>query len=124
MHNSYEDEQAVVDAVNKTAEGLGKTFADLLSEWGVAVMLSDHDNLVDTPVYNIGTLFEDVYGSTIYEMRSINLFNYIPQPTIYTTSGTVQSQGNYYYKIGDNLTGDVTVTLELNGETEATLIAK
>ena len=125
MHNSYDDEQAVVYAVNQPSNTPEKTFADLLSEWGVAVMLSDHDNLdVDTPVYNIGTLFEDVYGSTTYEMRSINLFNYIPQPTIYTTSGTVQAQGNYYYKIGDNLTGDIDVILELNGQTEATLIAK
>ncbi len=124
VHNSFGDEQAIVDAVNKSPQGLGKTFADLLSEWGVAVMLSDHDNLVDTPVYNIGTLFEDVYGSTTYQMNSINLFNYIPQPTIYTTSGTVQPQGNYYYKIGDNLTGDINIKLELNDQTEATLIAK
>ncbi|UPT78391.1 hypothetical protein MN086_04400 [Sulfurovum sp. XGS-02] len=124
MHNSFDNEQAVVYAVNQSPNGSGKTFADLLSEWGVAVMLSDHDNLVDTPEYNIGTLFEDVYGSTIYTMNSINLFNYIPQPTLYTTSGTVQPQGNYYYKIGDNVTGDITVSLELNGQTEATLIAK
>lgn len=124
MHNSFTDEQAVVDAVNKSPQGLGKTFADLLSEWGIAVMLSDHDNLVDTPEYNIGTLFEDVYGNTIYEMNSINLFNYVPQPTVYTISGTIQPQANYYYKIGDNLTGDISITLELNGQTEATLIAK
>ena len=124
MHTSYEDERAVVNAVNKSPEGLGKTFPDLLSEWGVAVMLSDHDNLVDTPVYNIGTLFENVYGSTMYEMSSINLFSYDPPPRTYSTSGTVQAQGNYYYHIGDNLTGDINITLELNGQTEATLIAK
>ncbi len=124
VHNSFSDEEAVVYAVNQFSNVSGKTFADLLSEWGVAVMLSDHDNLVDTPEYNIGTLFEDVYGSTIYTMNSINLFNYIPQPTIYTTSGTIQPQGNYYYKIGDNLTGDINIKLQLNGQTEATLIAK
>ncbi len=126
MHNNFDDQQAVVDAVNNSAQGSGKTFANLLNEWGVAVMLSDHDNLVDTPVYNIGTLFESdsVYGSTLYYMNSINLFNYTPTPTIYTTSGTVQPQGNYYYKIGDNLTDDINITLELNGQTEATLIAK
>ncbi len=124
MHNSFDDQQAVVYAVNQSSNGLGKTFANLLSEWGIAVMLSDHDNLVDTPEYNIGTLFEDVYGSTIYQMNSINLFNYNPPPMIYTTSGTVKSNGNYYYKIGDNVTGDITVSLELNGQTEATLIAK
>ncbi len=126
MYNSFSDKQAVVDAVNKSNNGGGKTFANLLNEWGVAVMLSDHDNLVDTPVYNIGMLFDDVYGTEniIYEMNSINFFNYIPQPTIYTTAGTIQPQGNYYYKIGDNVTGDFNITLELNSQTEATLIAK
>ena len=54
MHNSFSDKQAVVDAVNKTPDGAGKTFANLLSEWGVAVVLSDHENLVDTPFYNTG----------------------------------------------------------------------
>ncbi|EIF51546.1 hypothetical protein [Sulfurovum sp. AR] len=126
MHNSFDDQQAVVDAVNKSLQGSGKTFADLLNEWGVAMMLSDHDNLVDTPVYNIGALFESdsVYGNTLYYMNSINLFTYTPQPMIYTTSGTVQPQGNYYYKIGDNVTGDINMSLELNGQTAVTLIAK
>jgi len=124
VHNSFSDEQAVLDAVHKSPQGSGKTFADILSEWGVAVMLSDHDNLVNTPVYNIGMLFEDVYGSTLYEMHSINLFNYNPAPTTYTTPGTIQPQGNYYYKIGDNLTGDINIKVELNGQTKATLIAK
>ncbi len=124
MHNGFENEQAVVDAVNKSPEGLGKTFADLLSEWGVAVMLSDHELFDDTPVYNIGTSFESVYGSTLYEMNSINLFSYSPPPMTYTTVDSIQPQGNYYYKIGDNLTGDINITLELNGQTEATLIAK
>jgi len=131
MHNDSINENAVVDSI------AGKTFADLLSEWGVAVILSDHDNLaVDTPEYNTGwfTDTDSVYGSTIYEMGSINFYNYLlldqfgntiqDGPKIYTTSGTVKSQGNYYYKIGDNLTGDINITLELNGQTEATLIAK
>jgi hypothetical protein len=124
MYNSYTDLNAVVDAVHKAPNGSGKTFADLLSEWGVAVMLSDHDNLVDTPTYNTGWFTDNVYGNTTYELGSINFFYYDPQPTIYTTSGTVQPQGNYYYKIGDDLTGDINITLELIGQTEATLIAK
>ena len=127
MHNAYIDENAVVDAVNRSPEGSGKTFSDLLSEWGVAVMLSDHVDLFDTPFYNTGDFTYSTYNNSTYELGSINFFNYIPQPTIYTTSGTVgtvQPQGNYYYKIGDNVTGDFNITLELNGQTEATLIAK
>ncbi|WP_373032567.1 hypothetical protein [Sulfurovum sp.] len=120
MYNSSIDEQAVVDAVP------GKTFANLLSEWGIAVMLSDHDNLANTPFYNTGDFTYSTYKDIIYDMGSINFFNYLPLPTIDTQEGTitVEPQGNYYYKIGENLTGDINISLELNGQTEATLIAK
>ena len=124
MHNTYADKQAIVDAVNKSADGLGKTFDNLLSEWGTAVLLSDNDNLIDVPFYNTGDFTYSTYNSTTYEMGSINFFNYNPLPTIYTTAGRVSAQGNYYYKVGNNLTGDITINLELNGQTEATLIAK
>ena len=124
MHNTYTDKQSVVDAVNKSAEGSGKTFNNLLSEWGVAVLLSDRDNLVDTPEYNTGWFTYSTYNGSTYEMGSINFFNYNPLLTIYTTAGTVSAQGNYYYKVGNNLMGDITITLKLNGQTEATLIAK
>jgi len=124
MHNTYADKQAVVDAVNKSAEGSGKTFDNLLSEWGIAVILSTIESPEDLPTYNTGDFTNNTYNSTTYNMGSINFFNYDPLPTIHTTAGIVQAQGNYYYKIGDNLTGDVTLELELNGQTEATLIAK
>jgi len=124
MHNTYTDEQAVVDAVNKSVEGSGKTFDDLISEWGTAVLLSDIESPEDLPTYNTGWFTDSVHGETTYEMGSINFFHYAPLPTIHTTSGTVSAQGNYYYKIGENLTGDITIDLELNGQTEAILIAK
>ncbi len=125
MYNSYTDARAVVSAV-----GSGKTFSNLLSEWGVAVMLSDHVDLLNTPFYNTGDFTYDLHNGITYELGSINFFNYIllnplqDGPKIYTTAGTIQPQGNYYYKIGDNVTGDFNMTLELNGQTEATLIAK
>ena len=124
MHNTYEDQQAVVSAVNKAAGGAGKTFNNLLNEWGIAVILSDHDNLSGVPFYNTGDFMNTTYNGTTYEMGSINFFKYDPLPTIHTIAGTVSAQGNYYYRIGNNLTGDITINLELNGQTEATLIAK
>jgi hypothetical protein len=124
MHNTYTDEQAIVDAVNKSAAGAEKTFNNLLSEWGVAVLLSNIESPENLPTYNTGDFMDSTYGNTTYEMGSINFFNYDPSPTLYTTTGTVKAQGNYYYKIGNHLTGDINIHLELNGETEATLIAK
>ena len=124
MHNAFEDEAAVVDAVNKSVQGSGKTFNMLLKEWGIAVLLSDNENLQNTPVYNTGDFTLDTYNNSTYELGSINFFNYSPAPTVNTAADTVQAQGNYYYKVGDNLSGTVTIDLTLNGTTEATLIAK
>ncbi len=124
MHNTYTNQQAVVYAVNKSKEGAGKNFNNLLNEWGIAVLLSDIQNPENLPTYNTGWFTDSVYAGTIYEVGSINFFNYDPLPTIHTNSGKVSAQGNYYYKIGDALTGDITIDLKLNGQTEATLIAK
>lgn len=124
MHNTYTDKQAIIDAVNKSAEGSGKTFNNLLSEWGTAVLLSNIESPENLPTYNTGWFTDSIYENSTYEMGSINFFHYYPLPTIHTSDGTVQAQGNYYYKIGTNLTGDITINLELNGQTEATLIAK
>lgn len=124
MHNAYTNEEAVLDAVHKSADGADKSFDDLLREWGVAVLLSDHDSLENLPFYNTGDFTYSTFGNSTYAMGSINFFNYNPQPTLHTSAGTVSAQGNYYYKIGDNLTGDITIDLQLNGTTEATLVAK
>ena len=122
MHNSYTDEQAVVSAVN--ALGASKNFNDLLREWGVAVVLSDLLSPYDLPTYNTGDFSYSMYDATTYDMGSINFFNYSPQPSVYSFIDTVSAQANYYYMIGENLTGDVTLTLNLASQTEATLIAK
>lgn len=124
MHNSYEDKNAIVDAVHKSAEGTDKTFADLLREWGIAVLLSNIESPENLPTYNTGDFMYSTYNGTTYEMGSINFFNYDPLPTIYTIANSVEAEGNYYYSVGENLTGDITISLELNGDTEATLVAK
>jgi len=125
MYSSFGDERAVVEAVNKTPNGENKTFANLLSEWGIAVMLSDNSNLdADMPTYNTGDFTYTTYNNITYDMGSINFFNYSPQPNIYTTVGRINSNSNYFYKIGDNLTGDINIELKLNGQTEATVIFK
>jgi len=102
----------------------GKTFADLQKEWGIAVMLSDNDNLApDKPTYNTGDFTVSQMGDVVYKMGSINFFNYAIQPS-FSNCTTVKPQGNCYYKVGDNLTGSVTIDLTLNATTSATLIVK
>lgn len=122
MYSSFGDYRAVEEAVALTPNP--KTFANLLSEWGVAIMLSDKTSLIDLPTYNTGDFTYTTYNNITYNMGSINFFNYAPQPTIYTSISTINANSNYFYKVGDNLTGDITINLTLNGKTEATLVFK
>ena len=125
LHNDYSDEGAVVSAVQKTANGANKTFGNLLAEWGEAVMLSSETTLSsDLPIYNKGYFTQTLYNGISYDMGSINFFNYTTPPKISTTLGSIAPKGNYFYKIGDNLSGKVSLNLILNGETEAIVIAK
>ncbi len=124
MHTTSEDEKAVVDAVNKAAGVERKTFADLQKEWGIAVLLSDQDNLAeDAPTYNTGDFTVSHMGDVVYKMGSINFFNYTPQPS-FTQCSTVSPQANCYYKVGDGLTGSVTIDLALDASMSAILIVK
>ena len=117
MHNTKEHEDAVELAA-------GKSFDTLLREWGIAIMFSDIESPEDLPTYNTGDFTSNSYKSSIYQLGSINFFNYIPKPITKSTTGAVKAQGNYYYKIGDGLTGDITIDLTLDSNTEATLIVK
>ena len=124
VYNNKEHEDAVMYGVHKYAGAEDKTFSDVLQEWGVAVILSDKDNLQDLPTYNTGDFTYDTYKNSTYKLGSINFFNYDPKPDIKTSSGSVEPESNYYYKIGDNLTGIIDINITLDSSTKATLIAK
>lgn len=125
IRSKHADQKSIVDAVRKTPQGSGKTFNDLQKEWGIAVLLSDHNHLGENlPRYNIGGYMSTSFNHSSYNLGSINFFNYNPQPTILSSRGIVEGQGNYYYKVGTNLQGLIDIDLTLNGKTEATLIVK
>jgi len=125
MHNGFTDAQAVVFAVNQTPKGAGKTFNTLLKEWGTAVLLSDNNFLGENlPRYNTGGYLPNLFNNSQYNIGSVNFFNYNPQPLTSAATGTIQNQGNYYYKVGTGLTGDIDISLKLHNQTEATLIVK
>jgi len=118
----FDNEHADYHAIEAAT---GVSFSEILSTWGTAVMLSDIvDPEQSIPTYNTGDFLYDTYGNSTYALGSINCFNYDPQPTLQTDDGTVAAEGNYYYKIGENLTGTVSLDLDLGDDTEAILIAK
>jgi hypothetical protein len=122
LHDIVVNSFTGTDAV---ASATGKTFNQLLTEWGEAVLLSDKTTLAaGLPTYNINGFTLDTYNAITYQLGSINFFNYSPSVTIYNTSGIVTPQGNYYYRIGTGLSGLVHIEVLLDGSTEATLIAK
>jgi len=125
QHNPYTDQQAVLDAVHRYPGAKEKTFADLLREWGAAVLLSDRADLPESlPTYNTGDFTPTTYHNTTYEMGSINFFHYTPLPPITDTIRTVESQSNLYYRIGTGITGAREFSIHLDTNTSATLIIK
>ncbi len=122
LHDIMYNDKIHEDAVEFAT---GKSFADLLREWGVAVMLSDRtDAQRDQYSYNTGDFTVSQKDGVIYKMGAINFFNYDPTPMTSTDIGTVNAQGNYYYKVGTDITGTVDIDLSLNSTTTATLIVK
>jgi hypothetical protein len=112
MYNSFDDAQAVMDAVNKTDQGTEKTFSDLIHEWGISVLLSDHiDAERNKYSYNTNDFTVSLKDKTIYKMGSINFFNYFPEPAIETSMAAIEPQGNYYYEVVRGQTGDFNVTI-------------
>ena len=152
LHSSSTNEEAVVEAVNKAQATTNITFGEILTNWGVAVLLSDKimNTQSVTPRYNTGGFtnlnhngFVEANGvpsgnSTEYKIGSINFFNYSfclktkcsnksefqDGPTISTTVGKVMPYGNFFYKVGDKLTGIITIQINTDETIETTLIAK
>jgi hypothetical protein len=125
VHGTEGNETAVENAVNAVEGVEGKTFDDLLREWGIGVLLSDVVDLSDTmPRYNVGEFTYSTYNTVTYDLGSINFFNYDPQPLVSRTTGSVNPEANYYYLVGEGLRGVIDINMTLNGTTEATLIVK
>ncbi len=127
VHNSYTDERAIEEAVNKNRRWKKRdlTTGDLIREWGIAVLLSDHENIRNrTERYNIGDFFYNEYNGIDFLQGSINFYNYEPQPEVFTEMQPIQPDANFYYKIGDDLTGNVKFSISKESDMDVTLIIK
>ena len=113
VYNNYVNEDALMYAVHLTINGKLKTFDDLVHEWGVAVLLSKRDDIASDAgkLYNAGDFISSDYNGIHYPLGSINFFNYNALPTLATTMGQVTPKSNYYYKVGENLKGDIDVEI-------------
>ena len=127
VNNNLINEEALMYAVHKHANGKSKTFDDLIHDWGVAVLLSKRDDISSDSglLYNTGDFMVSEYNNVHYNLGSINFFNYNHTPVIHTTMGQVSPKANYYYKVGENLKGDINVDIsDITGLNVSVVIVK
>lgn len=116
--NSY-DKDALLETTGQSS------LTSLVNQWGCAVILSDQTNLPQESKlrYNIGDFFVTTYNQISYSLGSINFFNYNPQPQ-FRNSAILNRNANLYTKIGDNLQGEVDITIDASKGATVSIIAK
>ena len=124
-YESNDSLETIVGAINDNG-GDNLTFEDILKEWGIGVILSDKTDLPDSmPRYNFGDFIYSDLNDITYDLGSINFFNYEPLPKFHTEEeGKVEYHSNYYYKVGEDLSGEVKIDISIPDNVKATLIAK
>jgi hypothetical protein len=123
---------AIVYALEQNG-GAGLTFADILQQWGAAVLLSDSTSTPADLQYNAGDWFTDSLG---YNLGSINLYYYTEYysgqvgPYIYSGSGAVgYPQGefptsNLYYQAAAGASGTLTWHVQMDSGVRLTVVVK
>ncbi|MCP4754184.1 MAG: hypothetical protein GY866_25135, partial [Proteobacteria bacterium] len=128
VQNGYTDYRAVEQALSDM--GYDETFATVLQKFGVACLLSDNVSTTSGYIYNSGTFFTSALNGIDYYLGSINLFNYVPNPTSFSPSSLVNSlsghygSSNTYVKIGGNLTGTLLKEVEMPINVKLTVVVK
>jgi Peptidase M30 len=126
VHNQYTDSQAVTHALSEL--GYDLTFPILLRQWGVAVVLSDNTTNQSGFQYNSNGSFLSETEATQYNLGSINLFNYSPEPNITEAAEfTLASQyktANRYFKTGSKLTGSKSWYIGMPKNTMLTVVTR
>lgn len=144
VSNSYYDEQAVVQALStknfsNPETNSDYTFAELIENWGVSVLLSDQTDLDidDQTMTNSGGVFESTEGNYDYNLGSVNFFNYdagtLSGPGIWGENfvsdydsyfSTVPPATNVFFLGGENLTGSQSWTITVPEGMTYTMVTK
>jgi len=104
-------------------EVTGVPLHTLVNQWGSAVVLSDQSSVNGKLQYNRDGFFTSNYGSSSYQLGSINFFNYSPQPK-FQNSANLDDNANLYSKIGENLTGSIDLQISIPKGATISIIAK
>jgi hypothetical protein len=123
-------------AVNSMPNTTGVAFAQLLREWGAAVLLSGDESL-DTPLrFNAGSWIDDATTHPGYLLGSINHFNYLRADSSGMVGPVVYDAGSYasvsamedtsllFYRLADNASGDVQAIIRLPEDVSFAVVVK
>lgn len=125
VQNGYTGINCIINAVNSNGGG-GISYENILTNFGAANLLSNNTTLPTGYKFNSGTWFTSTVNSINYQLGSINLFNYNPNPLIFPTLPLTQKPGsNLYYLLGTNLSGTTEWLIKgLNNEIKITVVIK
>ncbi len=125
LNNRYNNEKAIVYAVNKSSNGFDKDFYTLMQDWGIAILLSSNTDIgIDSGyLYNLGDFIYTEYKNSTYSMGSIDFFKYYGRPNILTKLDSIEPKSNLYYKVTSK--GDiVNINIEKNPNIKVAFIFK
>lgn len=130
VQNPYINYQAITNAVNSL--GYSETFGTLLQKWGASVICSNNTSMELKYSYNRGDWFDSTNDSgLIYEIGSINMFNYSPEPLLYdgTSVGSpyyssIKKASNRYYLRGSSISGTLKDIIKLDDTIRLTIVVK
>jgi hypothetical protein len=121
------DSSAVVNAVSAYT-GKTETMEKLLERWAASVLLSDTTTAPPGYRYNTGGWSSYTVGNLGFNLGSIDIFNYSPQLTTYSTTSPIPAppyySSNVYYLAASKLNSAQTFKVTLPVGTDMSIVLK
>ena len=121
------DSTAVTNAA-RAYSGTTETMQSLLQRWAAAVLLSDTTTAPFGYRYNTGDWMPFTLGAETFNLGSINVFNYSPALTPYSSVSPISAppyySSNVYYKAATALSAPTTFDLNLPAGTVMSVVLK
>ena len=110
------------------AQGYTISFGEMLTNWGVATVLSDKEDASLPFRYNPGTWSVSEAGGVAFQLGSINLFNYSPGPSFdsieeFDAKGPQVPYSNRYAALGRR-TGTVRLHVTAEADNRIAVVVK
>jgi hypothetical protein len=127
VQSSATDSSAVVDAAGAYS-GTTESMQRLLERWAASVLLSDTTTAPPGYRYNTGGWSSFTIGSVGFNLGSIDIFNYSPQLTTYSSTAAIPAppyySSNVYFLAASQLAASRTFSVTLPTGTDMSVVLK